>query len=127
LAYKRAWPDVVHRDFVLCQFHCDGSRQHPQAPFAGAVGCVCGHRKIFMNGGNVDQPAALSLLDHLTSGRLANQKRPNQVDIQDLLQFFERIIHKREFLLDSRIVDNDVEPAETLSPRYRSSSAPDPV
>src|ERR1700677_4149651 len=67
-----------------------------------------------MNRRNINQTAAVSLPNHLTSSRLRNQKRPNQVDIQNLLQLFERIVHEREFFLHSRIVDDNVELAEGL-------------
>ena len=56
----------------------------------------------------------MSLSNHLTSSRLRNQKRPNQIDIQNFPQLFQRIVHKREFLLHSRIVDDNVQLSEGL-------------
>jgi len=47
--------------------------------------------------------------------RLRHEKRADQVDGQDLLQILQRIIHECRFLLDTGVVDHNVDPAECLN------------
>src|SRR5580658_6195283 len=67
-----------------------------------------------MNRGNIDQPAAFALLNHLAGCSLRDEKRPDEIDVENFLKFFERIIYEGDFLLDAGVVDDDVQLAECL-------------
>ena len=61
---------------------------------------------------DVDDSPALSLLDHLLGCGLRAKKRPGEIHSHNFLPRVEWIIHESNFLLDSRVVDKDVQLSE---------------
>ena len=95
----------------------DRPGKHPQPSLAGAVGRVAGHRQVLVNRGDVEDAPPSSLKDHLAGGGLADEKRTDEVDGEDLLKLVDRIVDELGLFLDARVVDDDVHPAECLDRR----------
>ena len=72
------------------------------------------HRPVFVYRGDVDDPAATALLDHLLGSELSPEKRAFQIDREHLVILRLRRIEHRSARLDARIIDHDIETAEFL-------------
>ena len=76
----RARTDADDQDAVRREFDPGGARQHPHAALGQAVGGVARHRPVLVHRGDVDDPAAAALLDHLLGRDLRAEERALEID-----------------------------------------------
>lgn len=98
---------------VRGQFDGEGAGQAEDAMFAGGVrGNVFGPH-FAGNGGNVDDPPPL-LLDHLRDEGFGDVVDAVQIDIEDSVPEFVRVVEEFVAVGDARVVDEDVHAAPLI-------------
>ena len=94
------------------QFDPGGARQHPHAALRQAIGGVARHRPVLVHRGDVDDPPAAALRDHLLGGDLGAEERALQVDRHHPVVFGLGGVERRGAGFDAGVVDHHVEATE---------------
>jgi hypothetical protein len=104
--------DRVDRDPVLAQLERHDLRQQTQPALRGAVRRCARERDVLVHGGDVDDPPALSGVDHDAGGPLRADERAGEVERKHLLPLVEWELEEGMGGPATRVVDEHVESAE---------------
>src|SRR5262249_61629310 len=89
-----------------------GARKHAGDAFGEAIGGIPGHWPVLVHRGNVDDAAAIALLDHLLGCELRAEEGALEIDRQHLVILILSGVEDRSSRFYASVVHHDVQPTE---------------
>src|SRR5690606_18100736 len=104
----RARSHADDQDIVRRELDSGRARKHPHTALRETISRIAGHRPVLMDRTDIDNAAAIALLDHLFGSDLSTEKSAFKVNSQNPVKLILRRIEDGGARFDAGVVDHDV-------------------